>query len=98
VTAYLRERELVTNVYLERRLKVRLEQGGTVEALAFIVDRSHRQYAGSLNVDHAASVVRGAVGQSGRNEDYVFSTVQHLEALGIHDHWLENVAAKLSHD
>ena len=35
------------------------------------------------------AVVRGAVGQSGSNEDYVLSTVEHLEALGIRDHWLE---------
>jgi cation transport protein ChaC len=98
VTTYLRERELVTNVYLERRLKVRFEDGGAVDAMAFVVDRSHPQYAGALDVEHAASVVRGAVGQSGRNEDYVFSTVQHLEALGIRDHWLESVAARLSRD
>ncbi|MGN6765058.1 MAG: gamma-glutamylcyclotransferase [Rhizobiaceae bacterium] len=98
VTAYLRERELVTNVYLERLLKVRLEGGGTVEALSFIVDRTHRQYAGSLDIDRAVSVVSGAAGQSGRNEDYVFNTVHHLEALGIHDHWLESVAARLPHD
>ncbi len=96
VVAYLRERELVTNVYLERRLKVRLENGETVEALSFIVDRSHRQYAGGIDVEHAVSVVRSAVGQSGPNEEYVRNTVQHLEALGIRDHWLENVAARLS--
>ena len=41
---------------------------------------------------HAAAVVRGAVGQSGNNEDYVLSTLEHLEALGIRDHWLEDVA------
>ena len=43
----------------------------------------------------AASIVRGAVGQSGRNEDYVMSTVQHLEALGIRDHWMEEVARRM---
>lgn len=37
-------------------------------------------------------MVRGAAGQSGVNEDYVFNTVRHLEALGIRDHWLETVA------
>ncbi|WP_292199707.1 gamma-glutamylcyclotransferase, partial [Mesorhizobium sp.] len=91
VLSYLRERELVTSVYLERTLDVRLDgagQGGTVEAVAYIVDRAHEQYAGGLDADHAAKVVRGAVGQSGRNEDYVLSTVEHLRALGIRDHWL----------
>ncbi|TKA98705.1 MAG: gamma-glutamylcyclotransferase, partial [Mesorhizobium sp.] len=44
----------------------------------------------------AATVVRGAVGQSGRNEDYVLSTLEHLEALGISDHWLEDVTRRIA--
>jgi cation transport protein ChaC len=96
VITYLRERELVTNVYLERMLKVRLDGGGTVDAVAYIVDRQHEQYAGALDAAHAAAVVRGAVGQSGNNEDYVLSTLEHLKALGISDHWLEDVARQVA--
>ncbi|RWM07208.1 MAG: gamma-glutamylcyclotransferase [Mesorhizobium sp.] len=101
VLSYLRERELVTNVYLERMLDVRLDGnaaggGRTVEAVAYIVDRAHEQYAGGLDASHAAEVVRGAVGQSGRNEDYVLSTLEHLEALGIRDHWLEQVGRRVA--
>ena len=82
VIAYLRERELVTIVYLERMLKVRLDSGGTVEAVAYIVDRKHEQYAGALDAAHAAAVVRGAVGQSGNNEDYVLSTLEASRGAG----------------
>lgn len=96
VLAYLRERELVTNVYLERMLKIRLDGGDTVDAVVYIVDRQHEQYAGALDVADAAAVVRGAVGQSGNNEDYVLSTLEHLEALGISDHWLEDVASQVA--
>ena len=96
VMAYLRERELVTNVYLERMLKIRLDGGDTVDAVVYIVDRQHEQYAGALDAAHAAAVVRGAVGQSGINEDYVLSTLEHLEALGIRDHWLEDVARQVA--
>jgi cation transport protein ChaC len=101
VIAYLRDRELVTNVYLERMLSIRLdtsEKGGdeTVEAVAYVVDRTHEQYAGALDAADAATVVRGAVGQSGKNEDYVSSTLEHLEALGIRDHWLEEVARRVA--
>ncbi|RWN57568.1 MAG: gamma-glutamylcyclotransferase [Mesorhizobium sp.] len=115
VITYLRERELVTNVYLERMLSIRLDKGGTrkadkgwgenggetdggetVEAVAYVVDRTHEQYAGALDAADAASVVRGAVGQSGKNEDYVSSTLEHLEALGIRDHWLEEVAKRIA--
>lgn len=107
VITYLRERELVTNVYVERMLSIRLDTGGgengrgktdggeTVSAVAYVVDRSHEQYAGGLDAADAATVVRGAVGQSGKNEDYVSSTLEHLEALGIRDHWLEEVAERI---
>lgn len=107
VITYLRERELVTNVYVERMLSIRLDEGGgengrgktdggeTVSAVAYVVDRSHEQYAGALDAADAATVVRGAVGQSGKNEDYVSSTLEHLEALGIRDHWLEEVAERI---
>ncbi|SIT53286.1 ChaC family protein [Mesorhizobium prunaredense] len=99
VITYLRERELVTNVYLERMLSIRLDNDATngerVLAVAYVVDRAHEQYAGALDAADAASVVRGAVGQSGKNEDYVLSTLEHLEALGIRDHWLEEVAKRI---
>ena len=55
VVAYLRERELVTSVYLERLLPVRLASGETVIAVCYVVDRTHEQYAGSLSVDEAAN-------------------------------------------
>jgi cation transport protein ChaC len=93
VVAYLRERELVTGVYLERLLPVRLAGGAEVTALSYVVDRNHEQYAGRLSPEQAAAIVSGGVGQSGRNEEYLFNTVEHLEALGIRDHWLESVAA-----
>ncbi|TIO06328.1 gamma-glutamylcyclotransferase [Mesorhizobium sp.] len=101
VIAYLRDRELVTNVYLERTLSIRLDEcnrggGEMVSAVAYVVDRSHEQYAGALDAADAATVVRGAVGQSGKNEDYVSSTLEHLEALGIRDHWLEEVARRVA--
>lgn len=95
VVSYLRERELVTNVYLERTLKVRLDGGEMVEAICYVVDRAHRQYAGSLQAGEAAAVVKGATGQSGLNEDYVVSTLTHLEALGIRDRWLEDVGGMI---
>jgi cation transport protein ChaC len=95
VLTYLRERELVTSVYLERLLPVRLSGRGIVPAVSYIVDRQHEQYAGALDAAHAARIVSGAVGQAGPNEEYVLNTLEHLRALGIRDHWLEEVAARL---
>ena len=95
VTGYLRERELVTNVYLETMRKVRLDDGRDVRALTYVVDRGHRQYAGALSVEEALSQVSGAVGQSGPNEAYVINTVEHLRTLRIRDHHLEAIAHAL---
>lgn len=91
VLAYLRERELVTNAYLERDLPVRLDGGETVAAVTYVVDRAHGQYAGNLDAPAAAGIVADAVGQAGPNEEYVRNTIAHLQALGIRDQWLEEV-------
>jgi len=96
VLAYLRDRELVTSVYLERVLPVRLEGGDMVEAVTYVVDRTHEQYAGGLDEASAAAIVSGAVGQAGPNEEYVLNTLSHLRALGIRDHWLEEVGRLVS--
>lgn len=95
VLAYLRERELVTNVYLERIRPLRLADGRRVEAVCYVVDRFHRQYAGHLHPDEAVPFVRSATGQSGPNDEYVVNTVEHLQSMGIRDHWLESVARQL---
>ena len=95
VVGYLRERELVTRVYLETIRKVRLETGHHVRALTYVVDRAHHQYAGGLSVDDALTRVSGARGQSGPNEDYVINTVDHLNTLGICDHHLEAIAHRI---
>lgn len=96
VIAYLRERELVTHVYLERWVRVRLaDPGETVEALTYVVDTNHPQYAGAMPPGEVAGRVRGACGRSGANTDYVVNTVKALRALGIHDHRLEAVFREL---
>lgn len=90
--AYLRERELVTHVYREVVRPVYLADGRMVEALAYVVDRKHPQYAGRMPVETAAGMVRGAHGISGPNADYVINTVSHLDILGIRDRGLEMLA------
>jgi cation transport protein ChaC len=95
---YLRERELVTSVYLERHVRTRLADGRDVRALTYVIDRAHPQYAGAVTVDEAACIVQSAVGRSGPNPVYVANTVAHLRELGIRDHWLESVASAISTD
>jgi len=95
VVAYLRSREQVTMVYLERTVPVVLADGRAVAALTYVVDRSHPQYAGKLSLEETLRVVRGAVGRSGDNEAYVLSTADHLTEVGIADPRLHTIAAFL---
>lgn len=95
---YLRERELVTSVYLERTVRTRLADGRDVRALTYVIDRAHSQYAGTVTVEEATRIVEGAVGRSGPNPVYVANTVAHLRELGIRDHWLESVALAVVSD
>jgi cation transport protein ChaC len=92
VIDYLRQRELVTNVYKERVLSVSLTNGRRVNAVTYVADPLHDQYAGRLDVVEAARIVLGATGQSGPNEDYVVNTIEHLQQMGIRDALLENIA------
>jgi cation transport protein ChaC len=62
-----------------------------VQGVAYVVDRAHTQYAGSLDTIAAARIVHEAEGQSGPNDAYVFNTLAHLKQMGIRDHWLEDV-------
>lgn len=95
VLSYLRERELVTHVYKERVLPLRLRDGRQVTALTYVIDRSHIQYVGGLDAVEAARIVHGAKGKSGPNDAYVFNTLAHLQEMGIRDHWLEAVGSEV---
>lgn len=96
VLSYLRERELVTHVYLETMLPVTLHDGRTVEAVAYVVDRAHPQYVGLLSPEETLRRISGSVGLAGPNPDYVVNTVLELERLGVADPTLSWLAAALT--
>jgi cation transport protein ChaC len=92
---YLRERELVTAVYLEKTVGVRFAEGSCVNALAYVVDRSHRQYAGRLPIEEMTRLVAEGVGLTGDNPSYVRNTYEHLMQLDIHDADLAEIVRRL---
>jgi cation transport regulator ChaC len=92
---YLREREQVTAVYLERSAPITLECGERVLALTYVADRLHRQYAGRLDREAMLGYVLAGEGQSGANVEYVLETYDHLRAIGVRDRDLEWLSGKL---
>ena len=99
VLAYLDARELVTNVYRRKWLSITIgtETGAErVPAWCYVVRRDHPQYAGRLSEDELIAVIERGHGRSGNCRDYVLSTVDHLDELGVHDAVLKSVARRLA--
>ena len=93
---YLRAREQITSVYIERHVHVRLDDGRRVPALTYVADRRHSQYAGRLPEADVMRLVRQGVGLSGANPDYVRATHEHLIEMGVSDRILARIAAALA--
>ena len=91
VYAYLMEREQPTETYIEARRPVRLEDGRRVEALTFLSDVKHAQWAGSLSLERQAALISDAAGLSGRNTDYLRDLVSHLREMGVRDAAMERL-------
>jgi len=89
--AYLMEREQPTETYIEARRAVRLADGRRVEALVFLSDIRHAQWAGALSQERQAELIAGARGLSGPNIDYLRDLVMHLREEGIRDVGMEHL-------
>ena len=83
--AYLVEREQPTETYVERQVRVTLDDGRSVGALAFLSDQSHPQWAGVLTLEMQARLIAGAIGLSGPNVEYLRDLVMHLREEGCRD-------------
>ena len=95
VLAYLRERELVTDAYLERNLTVILPDGRQVTAVTYVIDRAHPQYVAGLELETQAQIIAHAVGQAGPNSAYLWNSAGHLAELGLADADLEWLASRV---
>jgi glutathione-specific gamma-glutamylcyclotransferase len=96
--AYLRDREQVTDVYVEAVRPIRLLDGSgrVLKAMTYLADRNHPQYAGDLPLEAQIRIVRAGKGQAGGNVEYVLRTLRHLEEAGVHDPLLSDLAAHLT--
>ena len=84
-------REMNTGVYNAIWADLNLGTGERVKALTFVVDQTHTQYAGALPIPLMAKIILGATGTYGRCRDYLASTVEEMEKLGIVDAYLNKL-------
>ncbi len=98
VRHYLAERELISRAYFETVYPVEIlcegpGQGTRCDAICYIMDRTHPQYAGSLSVEDQVDTICRAVGPSGPNSEYLLNTVDRLDEFGLPDEDLRALAA-----
>lgn len=94
---YLLDREMISGVYRPTLCRVYPDAMPPVQALAFVANRQHAQYAGHAPPETIAELIRRGRGARGPCRDYLENTVRQLEALGISDgpahHMLDLVVA-----
>ena len=79
-----RELQLVPPVYRVQPMRLATPEG-PLAALGFVMDRRSPAYVGRLPPETVADALAAAAGPRGTMAEYLRSTVEHLEAIGIHD-------------
>lgn len=85
------DREMVSGIYQAIWADMTLENGEVIKALTFVVDTSHRQYAGGMSVPQMSEIIAGAEGKYGLCSDYLRSTVEELKKIGVVDDYLDQL-------
>ncbi len=91
-------REMVSNAYAPRWLRVSTVHGADGEdvyALAFVVNRGNPGYAGKMPIEKVVSVMSAARGHAGTPAEYLFETVNGLQAHGLRDAYLLDLRRRL---
>jgi glutathione-specific gamma-glutamylcyclotransferase len=92
--AILWRREMVTASYTPYWTIAETDLG-RVRAIGFAINPNHDRYVRNLAEERVVESLAGAVGPMGTCADYLYSTVAHLEQLGIRDEGLERLARRV---
>lgn len=93
------QREMVVGSYIPRWVRV-FDAKQEFEAIAFVVNRNHPQYAGNVPLETTINSIATASGQLGSCADYLIHTVDGLIQVGIKERRLlflrDRVLARIS--
>ena len=77
-------REMVSGAYRPRCLKL-ITPLGERRAIVFTANRQHPRFVSHIELAEAAAMIAQAEGWLGTCAEYLFSTVEHLDELGVGD-------------
>jgi len=87
-------REMVSGAYVPKVLDVKTENG-PIKAVVFVINHRHERYAGKLTNDTIVQAIAHAEGPIGLCRDYLYSTVEHMDDLGIADGAMHSLARQV---
>ena len=82
--AALWDREMLTGIYQPAWVNVDVD-GDSIQALTFVVDSGHMQFAGHLDASRQVELIASAHGVLGSNADYLDATVAALRGASVED-------------
>jgi cation transport protein ChaC len=91
-------REMIGMGYAPKWLTAKCESG-TREVLTFVANKADERYLGPQPLTEAAARIARSEGILGKNRDYLYSTIKHLDELGIGDgplHELEREVRRIA--
>ena len=83
-------REMSRLVYRPRVVRVEIDRK-KVQALTFVADPAHENYAGRLAPDDVAETIASCCGAGGPNIEYLAKTLHHMAELGIRESGLHEI-------
>ncbi|MCR9254812.1 MAG: gamma-glutamylcyclotransferase [Alphaproteobacteria bacterium] len=87
-------REMLAGSYIPTWCRAETE-AGQVWAISFVMDRANERYCEGLDEDKLVDVLSTAKGRIGSCAEYLFNTVEHLDAMGLRDQQLSRVAERV---
>ncbi len=77
-------REMIVGCYIPGWVRV-FDVTQQLEAIAFVINRHHRDYAGNISLETTVNSIATAIGEIGSCADYLIQTIDGLMAAGIKD-------------
>ncbi len=84
-------REMLTGVYDAVWVELTDAAGHHLKAVTFVINPTHPQYCGRLEMDRKADHIAHAEGRRGTCRSYLFETADQLRGLGVRDPYIDTL-------